>query len=595
MMRIDASKSIRRRRLVEVVRVPHRQRFRFISRVVLCSWVILVGIGCAAPAPTPPSGAPRDQASQPAPGPKRLTVAIAGEPHTLYQKLNPQSTVRGIEELEQLVHTGFSTTNSAGALVPQLAEAVPSIENGRWRVLPDGRMELTWTIREGALWHDGTPVTAADAVFAATLGRDRELPIFRDKGWDFVEQVEAGDARTVVVTWTRPYVEADSLFSSAFGQILPSHILAGAYAADKASLIQLPYWTEEFVGAGPYRLRDFTRGNSMVLEANPRYVLGRPKIDVIETLFIVDSNTLVANVLAGTVDLTLSRGISFDQAIQVRSLWREGHVEIPVTSLLQVFPQLLTPSPVVIGDVQFRRALMHAIDRDELASSLQSGLAPVAHSFVSPEDAEYRHVEWSIVRFVYDPRRAAQLVEGLGYTRGADGMYRDPVGAKLTVEIRATGTDINQKTMLSVADHWKRLGIEVETVAIPPQLASDLEYRAIFPGFAVQRQGAALINIRGFTSAQTPLPENRWLGNNYPRYMNPEFDALVERFDTTLPFAERMAVGSQAVQHLTDRVIELPLFFDGQPALVSNRLVGLTAGGGGQKRTTWNAHEWDLR
>jgi peptide/nickel transport system substrate-binding protein len=174
-------------------------------------------------------------------------------------------------------------------------------------------------------------------------------------------------------------------------------------------------------------------------------------------------------------------------------------------------------------------------------------------------------------------------------------MYRDPVGAKLTVEIRATGTDINQKTMLSVADHWKRLGIEVETVAIPPQLASDLEYRAIFPGFAVQRQGAALINIRGFTSAQTPLPENRWLGNNYPRYMNPEFDALVERFDTTLPFAERMAVGSQAVQHLTDRVIELPLFFDGQPALVSNRLVGLTAGGGGQKRTTWNAHEWDLR
>lgn len=574
---------------------PSAKAFTLNGGFILCLTAMLLAAACAAPAANSGRGTARDAGSQPAPGPKRITVAVAGEPHTLYQKLNPQSTVRGIEELEQLVHTGLTTTSAAGTLVPQLAEAVPSLENGRWRVQGDGRMELTWTIREGAAWHDGTPVTAADALFAATLGRDRELPIFRDKGWDVVERVEAADERTVTVAWKAPYIEADALFSSAFGQILPSHILAGPYAADKASLTQLPFWTEEFVGAGPFRVRDFTRGSSMVLEANPRYVLGRPKIDLIEALFIVDSSTLVANVLAGTVDVTLGRGISLDQAMQVRSLWREGRVEIPVTSLLQLFPQLLTPSPAVIGDVQFRRALLHGIDRDEMAATLQSGLAPVAHSFVSPEDAEYRHIESGIVRFAYDPRRAAQLIESLGYSKGADGTYRDPSGARLTVELRATGTDINQKTMLSVADNWKRLGLEAETVTVPPQLASDLEYRAVFPGFSVQRQGAALTNIRNFHSSQAALPENRWVGGNYPRYMNAEFDALVERFDSTLPFAERMAIGSQAVQHLTDRVIELPLFFDGQPALISNRLVGLTAGGGGQKRTTWNAQEWDLR
>ncbi len=575
--------------------MPGRHGFRCNRGLILCLTAMLLGAGCAAPGGAPNAGAPRDAASQPAAGPKRITVAIAGEPHTLYQKLNPQSTVRGIEELEQLVHTGFTTTNNMGTLVPQLAEAVPSLENSLWRVQGDGRMELTWTIREGAAWHDGTPVSAADALFAAALGRDRELPIFRDKGWDLVESVEAVDARTVRVTWKAPYIEADSLFSSAFGQILPSHILAAPYAADKTSLTQLPFWTEEFVGAGPYRVRDFTRGSSMVLEANSAYVLGRPKIDVIETLFIVDSNTLVANVLAGTVELTLGRGISFDQAIQVRSLWREGRVEIPVTSLVQLFPQLLTPSPAVIGEVRFRRALLHGINREEMAATLQSGLAPVAHSFVSPEDAEYRHVEAGIVRFPYDPRRAAQLIEGVGYSKGTDGIYRDPAGARLGVELRATGTDINQKTMLSVADHWKRLGLEPETVTVPPQLASDLEYRATFPGFSVQRQGAALTNIRNFHSSQAALPENRWVGGNYPRYMNAELDALIERFDATLPFADRMAIGTQAVQHLTDRVIELPLFFDGQPALISNRLVGLTAGGGGQKRTTWNAQDWDVR
>jgi peptide/nickel transport system substrate-binding protein len=571
------------------------RRYGLYRGTLVCLTALLLVLGCAGPTATPDGAESRVPSNAPASAPKRITVAVAGEPHTLYQKLNPQSTVRGIEELEQLVHTGFTTTNATGVLVPQLAEAVPSIENGLWRVLDDGRMELTWKIREGATWHDGTPVTAADAGFAATLGRDHELPVLRDKGWGFVERVTAVDPRTVTVTWTRPYIEADSLFSSPFGQILPSHILAGAYAADKASLTQLPYWTEEFVGAGPYRVRDFTRGSSMVLEAYAPYVLGRPKIDVIEALFIVDSNTLVANVLAGTVDLTLGRGISLDQALQVRSLWREGRIETPVTSLLQIFPQILTPAPAVIGDVQFRRALLHAIDREEIVGSLQSGLAPVAHSFVNPEDPEHRHIESSIVRFAYDPRRAAQLIEGLGYSKAGDGMYRDAAGTRLTVEIRATRTDINQKTMLAVGDHWKRFGVEPELVAIPPQLASDLEYRALFPGFAVQRQGAALTNIRNFTSAQTPLPENRWVGANYPRYMNAEYDALVDRFDATLGFAERMGIGAQVIHHMTDRVIELPLFFDGQPTLVSNRLVGLTAGGGGQRRTAWNAHAWDLR
>jgi peptide/nickel transport system substrate-binding protein len=575
--------------------MPCGRMLRLIDSRLFLVTAMLVGLGCTGPAVTTRDQASRDPAPQSATGPKRITIAIAGEPHTLYQKLNPQSTVRGIEELEQLVHTGLTTTNASGVLVPQLAEAVPSIENDLWRVLSDGRMELTWTIREGAAWHDGTPVSTADAMFAATLGFDRELPVFRDRGWDFVERVEPVNARTVTVIWSGPYIEADSLFSSAFGQILPSHLLAAPHAADKASFAQLPFWTEEFIGAGPYRVRTFTRGSSMVLEANPQYVLGRPKIDPIDVLFIADSNTLVANVLAGTVDMTLGRGISLDQALQVRNIWEQGRIETPVTSLLQVFPQLLTPAPAVIGDVDFRRALLHAIDRDEIAQTLQSGLVPVADSFLSPEDPEYPHIQASIVRFAYDPRRAAQLVETLGYSKSADATYRDSGGARLTVEIRATGTDINQKTMFSVGDHWKRLGVEPELIAIPPQVASDLEYRALFPGFAVQRQGAALTNMRNFTSAQAPLPENRWVGANYPRYMNAELDRLVARFDATLVPAERMVIGGQVVHHLTERVIELPLFFDGQPALISNRLVGIAAGGGGQRRTTWNAQAWDLK
>ena len=149
--------------------------------------------------------------------------------------------------------------------------------------------------------------------------------------------------------------------------------------------------------------------------------------------------------------------------------------------------------------------------------------------------------------------------------------------------------------MFAVGDHWKRAGVEPELIAVPPQQASDLEYRATFPGFTVQRQGGSFDFLRNFYSTQARLPENRWVGNNNGRYMNPELDVLIERFDVTIPTAERMAVANQVVRHITGEVVELPLFFDGQPALIANRMTGVSPGGGGHKRTAANANEWDVR
>src|SRR5205085_12153330 len=105
------------------------------------------------------------------------------------------------------------------------------------------------------------------------------------------------------------------------------------------------------------------------------------------------------------------------------------------------------------------------------------GLVPVAHVFVGLDDPDYPFIVDSVVKYDYDPRRSAQLIESLGYTRGPDGIYRDSAGQRLSVEIRATGTDVNTKSMFSIADYWQRVGVGAEQVQIPPQRASDLEYR----------------------------------------------------------------------------------------------------------------------
>ncbi|HZT07546.1 MAG TPA: ABC transporter substrate-binding protein, partial [Chloroflexota bacterium] len=137
---------------------------------------------CACASPERNADQTTQQTTSAPAAPKRIVAAIMGEPTTLSQKLNAAGagSIPGTDALEQLVNAGLSLVDGRGALRPQLAEAVPTVENGLWTVHPDGRMDTTWHIRPGAQWHDGVPVTSADVVFTLTVGRDRDLAAFRD-------------------------------------------------------------------------------------------------------------------------------------------------------------------------------------------------------------------------------------------------------------------------------------------------------------------------------------------------------------------------------------------------------------------------------
>lgn len=71
--------------------------------------------------------------------------------------------------MERLMHAGLAFAEDNTVLGPQLAREVPSLENGRWRLFADGRMETSWRILPEAAWHDGTPFTSADVLFTASL------------------------------------------------------------------------------------------------------------------------------------------------------------------------------------------------------------------------------------------------------------------------------------------------------------------------------------------------------------------------------------------------------------------------------------------
>ncbi len=526
--------------------------------------------------------------------PKRISVGVQGTPK--FVVIRPAiSAAPGTDALEQLLTAGLTRSDNREELQSELAEAVPSAENSLWKVLADGRMETTWKIRANARWHDGTAFTAEDLLFTARLGQDRDLTALRNPAFESVESMDAPDPHTLVVHWKQSYIFADRLFTHEIAIPVPKHLLENYYGENKEVFAQLPYWTEGFVGTGPYRLRDWVGGSHAVIEANDQYVLGRPKIDEIEIRFIRDANALMANILAGTVEITLGRGLSLEQAVSVRDQWGAGRIEVAISNWFLVQPQMLTPSPAVVGNAQFRRAMMYAIDRQEMSNSLQGGLAPVAHSFISPSEALWKEVESAVVKYDYDPRRAAQILEGLGYAKGSDGMLRDGQNQQLALEIRTTGGDASPQGMLIIADFWQQLGIAVDPVVIAPQRQADGEYRANFPGFQFKRTSNTMnVLRRRLHSSEAPLPENRYTGGNDPRYMNPEMDALLDRFVSTVPRGERAAILSQIMRRVTDDLIFLGMFHIANPTLIHDRLSNVTAGSA-SATAAWNAHEWALK
>jgi peptide/nickel transport system substrate-binding protein len=473
-----------------------------------------------------------------------------------------------------------------GTLRPFLAESVPSIENGLWKLLPDGRMETTWKIRPNARWHDGTPFTSDDVLFTASLLQDPELTLGRIVGYSYVERVEAPDPHTVVLTWKEPFIRADALFVGA--PPLPKHLLEKSYTESKANFPLLPYWTDGFVNTGPYRLHEWARDSHLILRAFDDYTLGRPKIDEVEVRLIPDENAFIANILAGEILVTLGQSLSFEQGQQLRGRWQGGKVEVYVQTEMKMWPQFVNPTPAIVTDVRFRKALMYALNRQEMADVIMDGASPVAHSVVQPTVPEYAEVQEAAVKYEYDPRRAVQMIEGLGYARGADGMFRDTAGQALTVNIQTTPEDHNLKPMYAVSDYWNRIGVTSDLDPIPPPRQRDVEYRANFPTFNLQAGAGGIENLQNMRGVDARLPENNYSGRNYARYINAEFDVLLHRYLTTVPRAPRADALRQVIHHMTDQLVIMPLYYRASPTMVSDRLQNVGPD------PTWHAQEWAL-
>jgi peptide/nickel transport system substrate-binding protein len=561
----------------------------------------LVLTACA-PSSPPASNRPDLAAAPAAPPPSRqLVVLTRGEPHSL--ALRAFQTVGGGSYPHLMLNATFDDQDENGDPFPVLPETLPQLNTDTWRVFPNGTMETTYRLKPTIVWHDGTPLDAADFAFAWQVYANPASGTAAVAPVGEMVEVLAPDSRTVVIRWRRPYPGAGALYSrtqSGFNA-LPRHILESAYQQGNfESFANHPYWTDEFIGLGPYRLDRWERGQEITAVAFDRFALGRPKIDRLRILVANDSNAAVASLLTGDAHIALDYVLQYPDGAVLQRQWAtsKGGTVIYNPTLLWFGQIQLRPeqaSTPLQHDLRFRRALVHAMDKQGLNEALMGGTAVVTEGLLSPKAKYYASIEPALVKYPYDQRRAQQLLDEMGLQRGADGFYTGQDRQSFSLEILGLANPTWEAEDTIVVEGYRRVGLNAVGRILPSVLFGDGQARAQFGTMQLTGTGGFERAMGGLSSAVISRPETRWQGTNRGGWSNPAYDGLWDLYNTTLDLPTQIDLLAQMEHLQTSEVPTIAMYYTPTITPYVTGLVGPRLRTEGNADTLFKIWEWEWR
>jgi peptide/nickel transport system substrate-binding protein len=523
----------------------------------LLAVALLFAVACA---PTTPQSARQPSASGSAPAAqsapqKPLVIANAFEPATLEASFGNGS---GNREIGILLSGYLAFVDNPYQVKPYLAADLPRLEDGSWKLLPDGRMETTYRLRPNLRFHDGHPITAADFAFAHEVRTNPAVPAPAADVEPFILAVRAVDDTTMVIEWKQTYVWAGEIIGPGMSP-MPRHLLEDAYRGDLQTFVNGTQWREEYVGSGPYRLERWEPGVQMVLRAFDGFALGKPAIDQIVFRFISDANVVVANLLSNAIDMAYSATISYPQAETLQQSNWPGKVDFYLGTPRYVHFQLRDwgNTQLAVHDLRVRQAMLHAIDRQSIVETIYAGRSPVLHVWFYPGDPSFPAVDRAITKYEFDMNRAQALLQEAGWRRGGDGTLRNAAGDPLNMHVLAHQGRVEEQETEVIASAWRSLGMPLEIAWLTPAQMPDGEYRSKFPAVTYDRRTLGYESMV-WTAEGLSGPENRWRGGNRNGYVNRQLDDLWHRVTTTVPLQERERYLVEAMKVMTADAAVIP-------------------------------------
>jgi peptide/nickel transport system substrate-binding protein len=511
----------------------------------------------------------------------------------------------GTKEVEaaSLVIEPLGRYNTKGEMVPYLAEEIPTVENGG---VAEDLTSITWKIKPGITWSDGTPFTATDVKFTAEYCMHPEGGCAQLGKYEGVESVEVIDDLTVKVNFSQPTPVPYGPFMGGQAPIIQAAQFAeclGARAQECTDANFAP------IGTGPFKVDEFRPNDVISLSANPNYRdPAKPRFATMTFKGGGDPTAAGRAVLeTGEFDYAWNLQLAPDVIANMEAAGKGVAMSAFGTLVERIEMNLTDPSPDLpegeratakhphpfLTDMRVRKALSMAIDR-ELLTEIGYGKAgrPTCNLVPAPEIFASDNTEC----LTQDIEGAKALLEEAGWTVGAGGI-REKDGKKLSILYQTSTNAVRQDFQALIKQWWQEIGIETELRNISasvffgsdpgspdtfPKFYADVEmYANNFDGTDPQSY------LAGYTCNKAPRPETQWQGENINRFCDPAYDALVKELGRTAALEERAEIAKKLNDMLTkDSYTIVPLVDRGRVSARSNTL-------GGVELNTWDTELWN--
>jgi peptide/nickel transport system substrate-binding protein len=327
-----------------------------------------------------------------------------------------------------------------------------------WTTSEDG---LTWTftLRQNATWDDGEPLTAEDVAFTYNYIIDNEMENFTAYT-NLIEKATVIDDYTVEFTCSKPKPD----MVRHWVPILPEHVWS---KLDPEKAAEGKVNTPPYVGSGPFKCVEWKRNDYIQMVKNPTWWGPEPKIDEIYYMFFTNSDTMVQDLKAGTIDgcvnlsaqqLQLFEG---EPGIEARAIAVDGFNELGF-NCYGSDDSLAHP---VMRDWKFRNALNWAVDLEKAVELIHLGYTTAGTTIIPPD--YYTDPDWhwdppDDVKYTYDPEMAKQKLEEAGYTDSDGDGWREYEGEPIKLRLIARSESNDSQSYGKLIVGWfKDVGVKV--------------------------------------------------------------------------------------------------------------------------------------
>ena len=380
---------------------------------------------------------------------------------------------------------------------PSLAES--------WEPAADG-LSLTFRLRE-ALWSDGAPITADDVRFTWQAQTSEHVPWISADTKTRIQDVEIVDARTVRFVFDAPYPY--QFIDAVEGGILPKHVFG-----------EVPFerwkdhdWLNAKVGSGPFVPASHRPGEQIELVRNPHYHrTGLPRLDRIVVRVVPDITNLLTQLRSGEIDYL--ENIPYRDAF---NLGDDGKIAVIPFDYANYEFIGWNGAKAPFDDVEVRRALTMAIDRQALVDELMGGHGQIG---VGPAPSSWWGANTTLRPLPYDPEAARRVLRAKGYSTAAG----EPGETLSLTLLTNAGNRTREDALIKIQAHLARIGVEASIQPLEMRTMRGQVVSGDFDGFLGGWVFSGKIDLQGLFASHAAPPN----GMNIVSYANEDVDALFE-------------------------------------------------------------------